>query len=59
MVSSGATVNILSEEDFNCLFPKPQLSDTKTKVYPYMSENALNLIGKFHVKVKSGSGSAN
>ena len=58
MGDSGATVNILSEHDFNSLNPKPQLSDTKTKVYPYMSKNPLNLKGKFHANVKSGLGSA-
>ena len=58
MADSGATVNILSEHDFNSLNPKPQLSDTKTKVYPYMSKNPLNLKGKFHANVKSGLGSA-
>ncbi len=46
MADSGATVNILSEHDFNRLNPKPQLSDTKTKVYPYMSSNPLDLKGE-------------
>ena len=54
MADSGATVNILSEHDFNLLDPKPQLSETKTKVYPYMSKNPLSLKGKFHANVKSG-----
>ena len=55
---SGATVNILSEQDFNYLVPKPQISETKTKVYPYMSEKPLNLCGKFEAKVSSKLGSS-
>ena len=47
MADSGATVNILSEQEFNSLVPKPQISETKTKVYPYMNEKQLNLCGKF------------
>ena len=43
MADSGATVNILSEHDYNLLNPKPRLSETKTKVYPYMSRNPLSL----------------
>jgi hypothetical protein len=58
MADSGATVNILSEQDFNCLVPKPQISETKTKVYPYMSEKPLNLYGKFEAKVSSKLGSS-
>ena len=54
MADSGATVNILSEHDLHLLDPKPQLSETKTKVYPYMSRNPLSLKGKFHANVKSG-----
>ena len=40
---SGATVNILSQKDFNSLKPKPQLFDTSTKVYPYMTAKPLDL----------------
>ena len=58
MADSGATVNILSEQDFNCLVSKPQISETKTKVYPYMSENPLSLCGKFEAKVSSKLGSS-
>jgi hypothetical protein len=58
MPDSGATVNILSEQDFNCLVSKPQISETKTKVYPYMSENPLNLCGKFEAKDSSKLGSS-
>ncbi|CAB4034151.1 Pol poly, partial [Paramuricea clavata] len=58
MADSGATVNILSEQDFNCLVPKSQISETKTKVYPYMSEKPLNLYGKFEAKISSKLGSS-
>ena len=58
MADSGTTVNILSEHDYNLLNPKPQLSETKTKVYPYMSTKPLSLKGKFNASVKSGLDSA-
>ena len=51
MVDSGATINIISEQDFNCLKPKPQLKDTKTKVYPYISEKPLDLSGWLEARV--------
>jgi hypothetical protein len=58
MADSGATVNILSEQDFNSIVRKPQISETKTKVYPYMSEKPLNLCGKFEAEVSSKLGSS-
>ena len=53
MADSGETVNILSERDFNSLKPKPQLLDTKVRVYPYMSAKPLELCGKLRANVVS------
>ena len=55
---SGATVNILSQKDFNSLKPKPQLSETSTKVYPYMTAKPLDLCGKFRAEVISDLGAS-
>ena len=35
MADSGATVSIMSEQDFNRLKSKPRLAVTKTRVYLY------------------------
>ena len=55
MADSGATVNILSKRDFDGLQSKPQLAETRAKVYPYMSDKPLILCGKFRATVTSGS----
>ena len=47
MADSGSTVNILSKRDFDSLKPKPQLTGTNAKVYPYISAKLLDLCGKF------------
>ena len=53
MADSGATVNILSKRDFDTLKPKPQLTNTNVKVYPYMSTKPLDLCGKLKANVVS------
>ena len=53
MADSGATVNILSKRDFDSLKPKPQLLNTKVRVYPYMSAKLLDLCGKLRANVVS------
>ena len=58
MADSGATVNILSKQNFNRLQPKPQLVETKTRVYPYMSADPLSLCGKFQASITSTHGSS-
>ena len=50
---SGSTVNILSKRDFDSLKPKPQLTDTNAKVYPYMSTKLLDLCGKSRTNIVS------
>lgn len=56
MADSGATVNVLSKRDFDNLRPKPCLTDTNVKVYPYMSTKPLDLRGKFRANVVSDHG---
>ena len=55
MADSGATVNILSKRDFDGLQSKPQLAETRAKVYPYMSDKPLILCGKFRATFTSRS----
>ncbi|PFX13049.1 Pol polyprotein [Stylophora pistillata] len=56
LAASGATVNALSFKDFDILTQTPQLSATRTKVYPYMTAKPLDLYGKFKAKITSDYG---
>ncbi len=55
MADSGATVSIINQNDFNRLKDKPDLMQSKSKVYPYMSSKPLNLQGKFQADVSNGN----
>ena len=58
MADSGATVNIMSEKDFNSLQSRPQLTATSTKVFPYMTTQPIDLCGKFRANVVSDHGAS-
>ena len=53
MADSGATVNIINEKDYLTLKPKPVLSPSSIKVYPYMSDKPLHLCGVFKSDISS------
>ena len=53
MADSGSTVNILTKRDFDCMKPKPHLTDKNAKVYPYMSAKPQVLCGKFRTNIVS------
>ena len=53
MADSGATVNILNYQDYQKLDPKPQLQKSKTKIYPYMSNESLPVRGKFETTLEN------
>jgi len=48
-----SAVNMVSEEVFNTLKPKPRLSTAKIKMFSYGSENALPIIGTFTCNVQA------
>lgn len=53
LIDSGAAVNIINEDVLNTLDPKPMLSTAMIKIFPYGSNNALPIIGKFACNVQA------
>ena len=51
MADSGATVNLINEQDYLKMKPRPVLLSCTTRVYPYMSSKPLELCGKFQSDV--------
>ena len=51
MTDSGATVNIINEQDYMKMKPIPVLLSCTTIMYPYMSSKPLELCGKFQSDV--------
>jgi hypothetical protein len=47
MADSGSSINILDEQDYNKLSPRPSLEQTRIKVYPYQTETPLPVLGQF------------
>lgn len=54
LINSGATANCVSEANFKKLTPHPQLSPTKTKIYPFHSSVPLSVSGAFKCIVEKG-----
>ena len=53
LIDSGASVNIMGTQTYDTLRPRPNLSKTTTKVFPYGSTVALPIAGKFESTVES------
>ncbi|CAB3993644.1 Hypothetical predicted protein [Paramuricea clavata] len=53
MADSGSSINILDEQDYNKLSPRPSLEQTRIKVYPYQTETPLPVLGQFTSTVAS------
>ena len=53
VVDSGASVNIMDEESFAQLQPKPALRMTQSNIYTYGAKSPLSLKGSFHATVES------
>jgi hypothetical protein len=47
MADSGSSINILDEQHYNKLSPRPSLEQTRIKVYPYKTETPLPVLGQF------------
>jgi hypothetical protein len=47
MADLGSSINILDEQDYNKLSPRPSLEQTRIKVYPYQTETPLPVLGQF------------
>ncbi len=57
LADSGASVNILSEDDYAGLNPKPQLVRNTSRVYPYGASSPLNTLGSFVAQINHRSNS--
>jgi transposase InsO family protein len=53
IVDTGATVNVLDESTFSSLKQQPNLTKTPKKLYPYGSDNPINIIGTFVTEIIS------
>ena len=42
-IDSGSTINILDKNSFKLIKPKPTITKSKTKIYPYQSDSPLQL----------------
>lgn len=58
LIDMGASVNILDTAQYDQLKPKPQLQDTKAKIFTYGGDTPIPLQGVIEVKVKHGDRSA-
>ncbi|TKS65153.1 Retrovirus-related Pol polyprotein from transposon 17.6 [Collichthys lucidus] len=54
LIDSGASANCVSETSFEKLVPRPNLSPTKTKIYPFRSNVPLPVSGAFKCSVEKG-----
>lgn len=54
LIDSGASANCVSETSFEKLVPRPKLSPTKTKIYPFRSNVPLPVSGAFKCSVEKG-----
>ena len=53
LIDSGSTSNIINSSTFKEILPKPQLTPTETKIYPYQSNSPLQLKGRFTATVQA------
>lgn len=54
LIDSGASANCISEISFDKLMPRPPLSSTTTKIYPFRSNVPLPVSGEFKCSVEKG-----
>uniref|UniRef100_A0A669DPM2 Gypsy retrotransposon integrase-like protein 1 n=1 Tax=Oreochromis niloticus TaxID=8128 RepID=A0A669DPM2_ORENI len=52
LIDSGATANCLTEATYNKLTPRPMLTSTDIKIYPYHSSTSLPVCGAFRCSVE-------
>lgn len=52
LADSGATVNIMAKATYLSLQKKPTLVKSSVRIFPYASETALNVIGRFAADVE-------
>ena len=53
LIDSGSTINIIDQTTLETLNPKPPLTTSKVKIYPYKASKPLQIIGQFTTKIHS------
>lgn len=55
LIDTGSTINVIDEDTYSRMSPKPKLSKTDSKVYAYGTNNTVHLLGKFQATVETES----
>lgn len=53
LIDSGFSINIIDETTYKKIHPKPRLTATKSKVFPYQASSPLKLLGKFNSVIQA------
>ena len=53
MADSGASINVLDENDYCKIPSKPKLQSSSVKIYAYLSSQPLPVLGKFNTTLES------
>ena len=53
MADSGASINVLDENDYGKIPSKPELQSSNVKIYAYQSSQPLPVLGKFNTTLES------
>ena len=57
LADSGSTINVLSQEDFNSILPKPVLRSTNRTIRVYGVQSSIPVVGIFCADVTDGQNS--
>ena len=55
LADSGATTNLLSEEDFNKISPMPVLEPSRTTIQAYGKQKPIPILGKFNATLQNAT----
>ena len=55
IIDSGSTINIIDKTAYENISPKPQLLSTKTRIFPYQSQQPLSIKGVFHADITANN----
>lgn len=56
MADSGSSINILDEQDYHRIQPRPILKDTNVNIYAYNAKSRLPVCGKFFAQIMTTRG---
>ena len=53
LIDSGSAVNIIDEATYNSLNPKPSLSKSSSRIFPYQSTHPIPTLGRFSTIIRA------